>query len=145
MQGNNSLTLEKMYKAPVDKVWKAITDREQLKQWYFDFPEDFKLETGYQFDWHAGPPGGKQWLHRGKMMEIIESKKLVHTWEYPGYSGTSTVIWELIPMDKNTTKLIFTHQFNVPFDTKEEALRRENFAAGWNHIINTGLVEFLKI
>jgi uncharacterized protein YndB with AHSA1/START domain len=40
---NNNLKLQRIYNAPIELVWKAITDREHLKQWYFDFPEDFKL------------------------------------------------------------------------------------------------------
>lgn len=144
MKESNSIILERIYNAPILMVWQAITDREQLKQWYFDFSEDFKLEIGHQFDWYAGPPEGKQWHHRGKILEIVEGKKLTHTWEYPGYSGTSTVIWELVKIDNKTTKLIFTHLFSVPFDINIEALQRKNFLEGWNHILNNSLVEFLN-
>ncbi|HEV7782190.1 MAG TPA: SRPBCC domain-containing protein [Chitinophagaceae bacterium] len=143
MEQDKTFSLTKVYQAPVETVWKAITEREQLREWYFDFPEDFKLEVGSTFDWYGGEPGGKQWLHRGKMVEIVENKKLVHTWEYPGYTGLSTVTWELKALDENTTQLIFTQEFTIPYDTSEEALRKENFIAGWNYIINTGLVEHL--
>jgi uncharacterized protein YndB with AHSA1/START domain len=141
---NNNLKLQRIYNAPIELVWKAITDREHLKQWYFDFSEDFKLEIDHQFDWTAGPPDGKQWLHRGKMVEIIEGKKLAHIWEYPGYSGTSLVVWELTAIDALTTQLTFTHQFTVPFDPTVEALRKEHFAEGWNYIIHTALKDFLS-
>ncbi len=144
MQKENSLHLEKIYNAPINIVWKAISDKTEMKKWYFDFSEGFKLEAGSEFDWYGGPPDGKQWHHRGKMLEIIDGKKLVHTWEYPGYTGTSTIIWELVAIDKSTTKLLFTQRFDVPFDPKEEALRRENFVEGWNNIININLVEFLE-
>lgn len=139
-----NIVMEKVYHAPIQMVWKAITEREQLKQWYFDFPESFKAEAGSEFDWYAGDNESKQWLHHGKMLEVVPGKKLVHTWEYPGYSGTSTVSWELSAIDDNTTKLLFTHVFNEPFDENETALHRSNFVQGWHHIINTGLVDFLK-
>jgi uncharacterized protein YndB with AHSA1/START domain len=144
MQSTKSITLEKTYKSPIEMVWKAISDREQTKKWYFDFPESFKMEVGSEFDWMGGEPNGKQWLHRGKITEVIPGKKLVHTWEYPGYSGASTIIWDLTSVDENTTKLNFTHEFTVPFDEKVVELRRENFAEGWNHNINIGLKEFLE-
>ncbi len=144
MEIPNRFTLEKIYHAPIELVWKAITDRAHIKQWSFDFPEGFKLEVGSQFDWYGGPPDGKQWLHRGKMLEIVEGKKLVHSWEYPGYTGLSTVKWELSKVDDSTTKVHFTHIFDIPFDPNEDALRRENFAAGWDSILNSGLVDFLK-
>ncbi|HTL80187.1 MAG TPA: SRPBCC domain-containing protein [Bacteroidia bacterium] len=140
----DKIILERIYNAPIGVVWKAITDKAQLKKWYFDFSEDFKAEVGHQFEWNAGPPDGKQWLHHAKVEEVIPGRKFVHTWEYPGYTGTSVVSWELIPVDEYKTKLIFTHHFIVPFDPAEEALRRGNFVEGWNAMINKGLVEFLE-
>lgn len=139
-----NITVEKIYNAPVQTVWKAITDRAQMKQWYFDFPSEFKPEVGAQFDWEAGGPEGEKWLHRGKILEVIENKKLSHSWEYPGYSGKSTVTWELTPVDENKTKLVLTHMFNIPFDKNVKAFDRSNFVAGWTHIVTISLAEFLE-
>ena len=62
--------IEKNYTAPINLVWQAITDRAMMKEWYFDFAEDFKLEPGAVFEWKAGDTENNQWLHRGKMLEI---------------------------------------------------------------------------
>ncbi len=35
--------IEQTYNAPVSKVWKAITDKDDMKQWYFNLAE-FKPE-----------------------------------------------------------------------------------------------------
>jgi len=139
----NRLTLKKVYQAPVALLWKMNTDREHLKQWYFDFTEDWQMTIGNTFDWYAGDNNGKQWQHRGKMIEIIENQKLVHSWEYVGYSGTSVVTWELHPVDENTTELHFSHVFTVPFDVTEPGLARENFEKGWNHILTISLVDYI--
>jgi uncharacterized protein YndB with AHSA1/START domain len=144
MNTSDPIVIDKLYKAPANLVWQAITAREHTKQWYFDFPESFKLNVGQEFEWTAGEPGGKQWLHKGRMLEIIDGKKLVHSWEYPGYSGTSKVTWELSSEDNNTTRLNFSHEFTVPFDPNEPGFKRENFVAGWNHIINIALEEYLQ-
>lgn len=143
MDAKDTFSLKRTYKAPVHLVWQVITQKEHLKQWYFDFAENWNLKIGSEFEWLAGPPDGKQWLHKGKMLEVVENKKLSHSWEYPGYSGTSIVTWELHRIDDHSTELTFTHYFKVPFDAQEEALRRENFVEGWNHILNIGLVEYL--
>ena len=39
---------EVLLNAPVAKVWKAITDKDDMKQWYFDLAE-FKPEVGFEF------------------------------------------------------------------------------------------------
>ena len=136
--------IEKTYTAPIDLVWHAITDRGMMKEWYFDFADDFKLETGTVFEWKAGDTESKQWLHRGKMLEIIPDEKLVHTWEYPGYSGTSTLSWNLLKIDDSTTKVTLIHEFTIPFDSDAAELKKENFEMGWNHIINISLPEYLN-
>ena len=136
--------IEKNYTAPIDLVWQAITDRAMMKEWYFDFVEDFKLEPGAVFEWKAGDTENNQWQHRGKMLEIITNQKLVHTWEYPGYSGTSTVSWNFLKIDDSTTNVTLIHEFSIPFDSAVAALKKENFEMGWKHIINISLQDYLN-
>jgi uncharacterized protein YndB with AHSA1/START domain len=140
----NSFQIEKTYDAPVALVWQAITDRAMMKEWYFNFAEDFKIKTGAVFEWRGNDTDCEQWLHRGKMIEIIPEEKLVHTWEYPGYSGTSTLSWNLLKVDEATTKIILVHEFTIPFDSSVAALKQENFEMGWKHIINISLQEYLS-
>jgi uncharacterized protein YndB with AHSA1/START domain len=140
----NRFTIEKIYAAPVALVWKAITDRALMKEWYFSFGEDFQLTPGAVFEWEAGSPDGKQWLHRGRMLEIVSEQTLVYTWEYPGYTGSSTLYWYLSQVDENTTRLTLIHDFTVPFDPAVAALQKENFVTGWNHIIHISLTGFLQ-
>jgi uncharacterized protein YndB with AHSA1/START domain len=134
--------IEKTYAVPIALVWQAITDKAMMKEWYFNFAEDFKLETGAVFEWKAGDTKDNQWLHRGKMLEIIPNQKLVHSWEYPGYSGSS--IWKLSKVDDDTTKVMLIHEFTIPFDSSIAELKKENFEMGWNHIINISLQEYLE-
>jgi len=136
--------VERTYNAPITLVWQAITNRAMMKEWYFDFDETFKLEPGAVFEWTAGDTENKQWLHRGKMLEIVPGEKLMHTWEYPGYKGTSTLSWNLFKVDENTTKVILIHEFTVPFDNSVAELKTSNFEMGWTHIINISLQDYLS-
>ena len=38
---DKKIVIERTYNAPVEKVWKAITDKEEMKQWYFDLDAFF--------------------------------------------------------------------------------------------------------
>lgn len=40
---------ERAFDAPVAIVWKAQTDKNEMKKWYFDL-EDFKPEKGFKFE-----------------------------------------------------------------------------------------------
>ena len=43
-----AVVIVRTYNAPVGKVWKALTDVDQMRQWYFDLRE-FKPEVGFEF------------------------------------------------------------------------------------------------
>ena len=144
MQTTNDIILEKIYKAPIALVWKAITEEEHMRNWYFDFHNSFQLTVGSHFEWYGGDPKGKQWLHRGEMLEIVPNKKLVHSWTYPGYSGKAIAYWELSEVDTNTTKLNFRFEFAEPFDANEPELVRGNFVMGWNELILNSLEQYLN-
>jgi len=45
--------IERIFNASIEKIWKAITDKDEMKKWYFDLPE-FKPEVGFEFQFYAG-------------------------------------------------------------------------------------------
>lgn len=135
-------TIEREFNAPVNLVWKAITEKELMKQWYFDLKE-FKAEVGFVFEFTGGPSPEKQYLHRCEILEVIPEKKLKHTWEYIGYEGRSYVTFELLP-NGNKTKIKLTHEGLETFPTNNPDLAKENFAKGWTQLIGTSLKEFVE-
>ncbi|HEY1009998.1 MAG TPA: SRPBCC domain-containing protein, partial [Daejeonella sp.] len=47
------LIVERTYHAPIERVWKAITNKDQMKEWYFDLSE-FRAEKGFKFSFVGG-------------------------------------------------------------------------------------------
>jgi uncharacterized protein YndB with AHSA1/START domain len=135
------IIIERVYDAPTEKVWKAITDKKQMKEWYFDF-EEFKLEVGFEFEWY-GDDGERKWLHAGKITEVVPGKKISYTWRYPEYSGESLVTFELF-QEGNKTRLKLTHTGLETFPSDVPGLHIKNFIAGWTEIIGTSLKNFLE-
>ena len=138
-----AVTIERIYNAPVEKVWKAISDKNEMKKWYFDLAE-FKAEVGFEFRFTGGPNDGKQYLHICVITEVIPNKKLTYSWRFDGYPGNSFVTFELFP-ENGKTKLKFSHTGLETFaESKNPDLDAKNFAEGWNHIIGTALKEFVE-
>lgn len=134
--------VERVYNAPADKVWQAITDNKKMKEWYFNIAE-FKPEVGFEFTFE-GDDGKKKWLHAARITEVIPGKKLSYTWSYPGYGGESLVTFELFDED-GKTRLKLTHAGLETFPSFEESgLRKENFVAGWTAIIGKSLKEYVE-
>ncbi len=134
--------IERVYNAPVNKVWKAITDRQEMKQWYFDLAE-FKATPGFEFEFKGGPDDGVQYLHKCKITEAIAEKKLAYTWSYDGYAGESLVTFELFD-EAGKTRLRLTHSGLDAFPANNPDFASSNFEAGWNHIIGISLKEYVE-
>ena len=137
---NEPFRIERTFDAPVEKVWKAITDKNEMKQWYFDLAE-FKAEVGFEFQFMGGD-GKKQWLHLCKITEVITGRKLTYSWRYDGYEGISYVTFELFEED-NKTRLKLTHAGLDTFPPIPE-FAEKNFIAGWTEIIGTSLKNYLE-
>jgi len=131
--------IERTFNAPVEKVWKAITDKDQMKQWYFDLAA-FEPEVGFEFQFEGGTEE-KKYLHLCKVTEVIPGKKLTYSWRYEGFEGNSFVTFELFPQG-DQTKLKLTHAGLETFPANEPAFAKESFAAGWDYIIGTSLSKF---
>lgn len=132
---------ERIYHAPASKVWKAISDKDDMKQWYFDLPE-FRTEVGFEFQFAAGTDEHK-YLHLCKITEVVAGKKLTYSWRYDGYEGNSFVTFELFE-ESNTTRLKLTHEGLETFPASNPDLAKHNFATGWTQIIGTSLKEFVE-
>ncbi len=139
---NRIVAIEKLFSVTIDKVWKAITDKNEMKQWYFDL-EEFKAEVGFKFQFKAGHNEAVQYLHRCEVTEVIPQKKLTYSWCYEGYSGISFVTFELFKKGEKTL-LKLTHQGIDSFPVENPDFAMRNFEEGWNEIINNSLVNHLE-
>ncbi len=134
-----AVVIERTFNAPIARVWKALTDVEEMRQWYFDLKE-FTPEVGFEFEFVVEHEGMK-YHHLCKVTEVIPQKKIAYTWRYKGEPGDSLVTFEL-SADGNKTKLRLTHEGLETFP-KTPAYARKNFEAGWTGI-GTELEQFLE-
>ena len=139
---NEPIIIERTFNATAEKVWKAITDRNEMKQWYFDLKE-FRAEVGFEFRFSGGPAPERQYIHICKITEVIPGKKLTHSWRYDGYAGNSFVTFELFE-EGSKTRVKLTHAGLETFPKENPDLARHNFEAGWTDIIGRSLKEFVE-
>jgi uncharacterized protein YndB with AHSA1/START domain len=139
---NQSLVVERVYHAPVSRVWKAITDKNELKQWYFAL-SDFRAVPGFEFEFSGEGKKGARYIHHCKVTEVIPMKKLSYTWRYAGFPGDSTVTWELFE-EGNQTRLKLTHAGLESFPNDNPDFAKENFEEGWSSITGTSLKNFVE-
>ena len=139
---NKPFEIEKVYRAPVSRVWAALTDPNEMKKWYFDIP-GFKAEVGFKFEFMGGRPDGIQYKHLCEVTEVEKERKLTHSWRYEGYEGNSFVTWELFP-EGDSTRVKLTHVGLETFPASNPDLAAKNFAEGWTGILGTLLSNYLS-
>jgi len=135
------LIIEKIIHAPATRVWKAITEKDEMKRWYFDLA-DFKPEVGFGFQFYGGDDE-KKYLHLCKVTEVIPGKKLTYSWQYETDPAITFVTFELFP-EGDKTRLKLTHEGLEKFAKDNPDLDPKNFAEGWTMIIGTHLKEYLE-
>jgi uncharacterized protein YndB with AHSA1/START domain len=138
---NEPVIIERTFNAPASKVWHAITDVDEMKQWYFNLPE-FKPEVGFEFQFEGGPDDRK-YLHLCKITEVVPGRKLTHSWRYDGLAGNSFVTFELFP-EGEKTRLRLTHEGLETIAVNGPDFYKENFVAGWTQIVGTNLKDYVE-
>jgi uncharacterized protein YndB with AHSA1/START domain len=114
--GRPVLRVERHFKHPVDKVWRAITEPAQLSQW---FPSDMEFEPRVGGTVHFVFREGQAPPSEGVVMAYDPPRLFEYSW------GDGTVLrFELEPTGAGC-QLIFTHTF-------DERPSAASFAAGWH-------------
>jgi uncharacterized protein YndB with AHSA1/START domain len=139
-QKTEPFVIERIFDAPVDLVWKAISTKEDMKRWYFDLAE-FKPEAGFEFEFSVEHKG-KEYHHLCKIAEVIPQKRLVYTWRYQGHPGDSLVSFDLVA-DGDKTRLKLTHSGLETFPPGPD-FARTNFMQGWTQLIGSELKDFVE-
>lgn len=135
-------TIERLINAPVQKVWDALTDKTQMKEWYFDLSE-FSAEPGFEFSFYGQGQKGEQYLHLCKVLAAEPLKKLSYSWQYKDLPGYSVVTFELQP-EGNRTRVKLTHEGLDSFPTGNPDFAPDSFARGWTELIGTYLPRFVE-
>ena len=136
------IVVEQTYNVPLAVVWKAITDKEQMPQWFFNTMTDFEPEVGFetQFDVECE---GRTFPHQWKVTEVIPETKIAYDWCYEGFPGESSVTWELSETPDGTT-LTLTHRGQETFARDDPMFAREACEAGWHYFLHESLKGFLE-
>ena len=133
-KNEKKLVITRVFDAPVELVWKAITDVDLLKQWA-PFLGDFRTEVGTENRFFLGPDPEHQYLHICRITEVVEGRKLTYTWGYEGVVGDSFVTFEL-SAEGEKTRVRFTHEIVRPFDEDDPNFALGNFEEGWTLTLN---------
>jgi uncharacterized protein YndB with AHSA1/START domain len=111
------IVVEETY--PVDRptVWTAITDPARMSQWYFEPIATFRPEVGFETRFTVQSQG-KNWVHLWRVTEVVPESRLAYTFNYEGYEGDASVLWELWDVAGGTrlrlTLIFYSAHLQIP-------------------------------
>ena len=141
MHDSLKVHIRKEIHAPVDKVWRALTDPGLIKQYLFNTNTITNWKKGSVITW-TGVHEGRSYQDKGTIIDMIPEKKL-HTTHYSALSGKEdkqenyhNVIYELEPGSDRT--IITLTQDNVTNEKELQHLQRN-----WNMVLD-GMKKLLE-
>ena len=136
------IVVEETFNAPPAVVWRAITDKDQMRQWFFEPMTEFEPEVGFETQFTVRSEG-RDYLHLWKVTDVVEHRQIAYQWRYGGYVGNSCVTWKLSESSKGT-KLKLTHEGHETFPQDNPIFSRESGQAGWEYLVRKSLKDFLE-
>lgn len=139
MKTASPIVIEKNVNAHVSRVWRALTDLAEMRQWYFPI-DAFEPKPGWDFNFYAGPPH-RRYHHCCTIIDAVPNARLSYTWRYPELCpGCNTLVtWELRAGGDNNTRVRLTHTGVDAFPKSDPNFARASFVAGWTHILGKSL------
>lgn len=131
-----------IFNTQISNVWGAITELDQMKQWFFENIGSFTAEVGFETQFNVQSQN-RNFLHLWKLTEVVPMKKISYNWKYEGYPGDSFVMFELFEQH-DSTKLRLTHQITAAFPQNIPEFKRESGIEGWNYFIGQRLKYYLE-
>lgn len=139
---HDNVVIKQRVNAPLKKVWNALTDKAQMKEWYFDIPD---FELGVQNEFNFFEPGGEnKFHHRGEILEVIPNEKLKYSWSYPEFSKEKTIVKWQLEESQDGTLVTLTHKGLENFEHLGVNFQKESFEEGWKRLIGQNLRGYLE-
>lgn len=135
------IIIEHIFDSPVEVIWKALTELDQMHQWFFENIKEFKLTAGFETQFLIKSET-RDFLHLWEIKEVMPPHKLVVNWKFEGYEGEADVIFQLSESN-NKTKLRLVNKVIRSFPQDIPEFTRESCIGGWNFFIKQNLKNYI--
>ena len=127
------VVVEQTIAAPIPKVWKAITELDEMQAWFFEEVETFEPKVGFETQFSIEHEG-KTYVHQWKLLEVEPEKRIVFDWQYEHCEGQGKVEWDLSASESGT-EFKLTNSVVESFPDDDPAFTRESCEGGWQYLL----------
>lgn len=94
------ITVEAVYPHPPERVWRALTDPDQLESWLME--NDFEPRVGHRFRFREEPRPGWRGIVDCEVLEVEEPRRLSYSWRGREEGEPTVVTFTLEPVEGGT-------------------------------------------
>jgi len=127
---NDTVNLEVMFSAPLEKVWEAWTDAALVLKWVGSDPNGrgksaaLDVRPGGEYKISFENADGAGHTFSGVYKEVDPCRELAFTWEWENEPGVESFVTVLLTPEGDRTRMYFEHA-RVGFGSAH------NYAEGW--------------
>ena len=118
-------------KASKEKVWKAITEVNEMNKWFFENIPNFEAKVGFETSFNV-TSSTRDFYHQWKVTEVILNKRISYTWTYKNIEGESLSVFDVEEHPKKIV-LSITCSGLESFPDSIPEFTRESCLGGWNY------------
>lgn len=132
------ISKEKMFDHSIDKVWKAISEADEISAWFLK--ADFKPEVGFKYTFTA--PEEQNCVPISGEVKEADPYTLVYTWKVENTDVETLVKWVLEAVG-DQTKLTLEHSGISNYSGETAVKMFNSFNGGWDNCVS-GLDKYLE-
>jgi uncharacterized protein YndB with AHSA1/START domain len=145
VQQREELVITRVLDAPVERVWKAWTDPEEIKKWWgpaqFTAPvikNDLRVGGSYLYNMRS--PDGQDFWTTGTFREIVTNERIVLTDSFADEKGNvvppSHYGMDGIPVETEITVTFEEQNGKTKLTIRHAGISDEQAKAGWNESLD---------
>lgn len=101
------IEVEATYPHPPERVWRALTDSDELERWLME--NDFEPREGHRFQFRDEPRIGWRGIVDCRVLEVDEPRRLSFTWQGDEEGSETVVTFTLEPTEDGGTHVTLRH------------------------------------
>ncbi len=133
----SDIVLDAVYPHPPERVWRALTDPQELALWLM--PNDFVPKLGHKFQFRTTPRGTWRGIVDCEILELDPPRRLSYSWLGDPKATATRVTWTLTPVEGGT-RLVLEHRGFRGFGG---LLLRWILGRGWKRMLRQKLRDVL--
>ncbi|MBO9666702.1 MAG: SRPBCC domain-containing protein [Bdellovibrio sp.] len=132
-QDTDSVNVSITVKATVEEIWRALTDPDDLENWWSD-EVTLEPKVGGKFREAWEDDAGNEQLASGKVLSLTPKKTITFTWKEKSWEPKALTECTYLIEDKGKTRsLTVTHTGWDTLPEKSRAKMIKDFQLGWKY------------